>query len=74
MAAFWGHGWLGSVGWSVCPHTSAWKDQVRARDGRRREVGARAGTESNELRKLILNVAFWVVMKVYSSTKKMHFI
>ena len=33
-------------------------------------MGEGAGTESNGLGKLILNVAFWVVMKVYTSTKE----
>lgn len=32
-------------------------------------MGKGAGTEPNELGKLILNVAFWVVMKIYSSRK-----
>lgn len=55
------------------------RDQDRARDGKRREVRTkelafhkppRAGTEPKEFETLILNVAFWVVTKVYLSRKE----
>lgn len=55
---------------SVCPHTSAGRTRLEL--GWREEGGGGkgAGTESNKLGKLILNVAFWAVMKAFVNKRR----